>query len=195
LGVVSSYPSREDEEAALTLYVSNTYKGYSAGKYLQNSLQAIFRDTGLDIYSRTFLTNTVKCYPNKVAIKDADISWCTQRWLRPELEALPPGIPLLLSGTQAVKAVFPKLKGGLYANRGQVLYWRDHPTVITLNINDVERGHPRIVTAWQTELGIRTPLSWKYAPAMIMGTRPWLFARDLLRIKSLVVDYVASQAS
>lgn len=208
LMVISAYPSNLDETEGTSLTPDQKVgKDKGAGSYLRFVLQGVFDSdprvpSDMKPFHRyCYLTNAIKCNKRESTIQDLHRRRCRDKWLLGEIAALPPNVPILLAGSDAVK-----LLGKYTVNntRGQVLYYQDHPVVTTFSLIEVERGMSFLHTTDEVEirqdmkklLSIRKKLSnkdvdklikvryWAPFPPLSMG---WLFQKDINLVKDLVL--------
>lgn len=218
LVIVSAYPGVNEIATGTSLAPSpKPAKGRApqatAGGYMRLSLSALF-DTDPNIPDEykpfedfVYFTNALKCSPqrgrDKLNIAAKHISTCRQLWLDRELEQMPPSVPILLAASEAVKSLLPDLSGGVYANRRKLFFIGKHPTVITFNPIEAERGaikwldrHEELLEDLNKHFSkykaapkgnILRPAFWKPAP---LGSSTWHWKKDMDSIKNLVIDYI-----
>lgn len=167
--VVSSYPGAEEVRSGQSLSPS-TGKNVNAGKILQTYLNRM--SSGL--YDYTYRTNCIKCPPR--GAKGEELKQprdMCKNWLVPEIMELPPNVPILLAGSEAVQSVLGK---PLYDSRGEVYQYHNHPVVVTVNPIEVERATRFIHSSTGEVIG--TP--------PIVGSIVDLWVRDIRLLLTLI---------
>jgi uracil-DNA glycosylase len=176
LVVVSAYPGNEEVKSGQSLFPSSG-KGANAGKILQESIQTISKELGIDIYRLTYRTNAMKC-PTKGRSGDklTQPREVCKGWLLEEISEVPAKVPILVAGSDAARSL---LDLPLYDSRGIVHYYEGHPVVVTINPIEVERGTR--FTYSPTGDTVPTPT--------ILGSTPWLYMRDMKLLGNLIREY------
>jgi uracil-DNA glycosylase len=167
----------------------------NAGNFLRRALHLMY---GLDTYTDCWITNAVKCSPNKVSvIEGAHIKPCTNKWLTSEFQLLDlhcPQAPTLVVGTHAFRAIKHLYKStsaqldaqGVIGSRRKVHIINGRPFVFSFNPAIAARSEPRIETAVkQTSKGTYiSTTDWLYPP--LPGSPIDKFIKDL----RLLADYI-----
>lgn len=176
LVVVSAYPGNEEVKSGQSLFPSPG-KGVNAGKILQESIQTISKELGIDVYRLTYRTNAMKC-PTRGRSGDklTQPREVCRGWLLEEISEVPAKVPILVAGSDAARSL---LDLPLYDSRGVVHYYEGHPVVVTVNPIEVERGTR--FTYSPTGDTVPTP--------PILGSTPWLYMRDMKLLGNLIREY------
>ncbi len=210
LVAISAYPGKREEATKMSLAPGTNNEDTSgAGAFLRRCLYwAIECDPTWDgppINELVYFTNAIKCSPRDKTVKDIHRSRCRDTWLLPELTALPTGVPLLLAGSEAVKAIHG-LDATIANYRGAVYNWRGHPTVTTFNPIEVERGvfYKTTIDEEDVKRDLKALLHskktlrdsdidkivktrmWNPVP---VGSMMWYFRKDINIIKREILNY------
>lgn len=180
--VVSAYPGREEVKQGITLAPSKD-KSYNAGKFFRRFIEYVFDSDERFVKYRPFinhifLTNAIKCSPNKKEVKGTHIQKC-KSWLDLELDKLPLTAPILIAASHALESLTDSKS--LYAARRKVSYIKHHPYIVTFNPIEPLRysletmDKPNEVSFWR-------PIPY--------GEMRWHFNRDIELAKKLVLEYI-----
>jgi uracil-DNA glycosylase len=204
--VIGTYPGGNDKtlnlsfapNPAMTKKQENMLTT-GGGAYLRKVMHALFKERIPDIADYIYFTNAIKCMPVRqkegaFKITTKHLQDCVSLHLSLELLELPPNVPILLTGSLAVNAVFPDLKGGAVGNRNTNLYYRAHPVIVTMHPLDAERGHLKHVVNSETINHEIIATKLRYGE-VLFGSRPWLFVQDLKRVRELVYENEQSLSS
>lgn len=174
LVVVSAYPGTEEVKSGQSLFPSPG-RTINAGKILQTYMQKMSQELGYDLYHCTYRTNALKCPPKgKKGDALTEPRNICKSWLMAEIEEVPPGVPILLAGTDAVQSVLGK---GIYDSRGIVHRYGNHPVVVTMNPIEVERATRFTYSANGQVVGA----------APVVGSVGWLWVKDMKLLTTLLV--------
>jgi uracil-DNA glycosylase family 4 len=195
---LAGYPMYDNYKERMPKYNKKTKRhslpGWkNAGATLREYLSTLF---GLNTYTQVWITNAVKCSPQEIKVSDIHIKSCNF-WLKEELELIDyikPEVPILIAGTSALKAIHridPALKPfkSLRVTRRQVLHWRLHPIVTTVNPAVIGRSEARIESPGS--VGLTPQNTYKINavdlfPALI-GSPAWNFSQDLELLRPFIV--------
>jgi len=181
LVVVSAYPGNEEVKSGQSLFPSPG-KSVNAGKILQESLQQVSRDLGIDLYKLTYRTNAIKCPTRgKSGDKLTQPREVCKGWLLAEIAEVPSGVPILLAGSDAARTV---LDATLYDSRGMVHQYEGHPVIVTMNPIEVERGTRFIYSPTGDVVGVPP----------VVGSTPWLYMRDMKLLMGLIKEGIGVEA-
>lgn len=189
--LISAYPSTEEVSQNMTLAPSQKYM--NAGRYCRLALNSVFgEDAFISSFSDyVFFTNAIRCSPllkkDKKDITKTHLSKCSH-WFKQELNNLPPTVPILIAGSEAVKSLLG-FNASIYANRRKVIYVQKHPAVITMNPIEPSRYHPYDVDISVSKRG-KVTVTKKSMMTPIFGSPPYWFKQDLLLVKELVKGYM-----
>lgn len=195
--VVSAYPGNEELKQGITLAINNSNR-MNAGFYIRKAISYVFDMKGSPIPKEykpfnlyVFFTNAIRCSPlvGKIRhdIKDTHIKTCHQ-WLSHELSNME-GVPILACGSEAVKSLLGN-NYSVYNNRGVTHNYNGHPLIITINPIEALRYHPMVVEE-VTKKRNGTILPKKVVMGNPkLGSPPYFFKQDLIRVRSLVMDYL-----
>jgi hypothetical protein len=186
------YPMYDNAEERKPKYNRKTGKtsleGWkNAGGLIRSTLEFMY---GLDTYRQVWMTNALKCDPEKEKVKDKHLKACAFKWLQNELltiDSFQPEVPILIAGNDAFKSLTyldkelgNKLGTGLRQHRRTSNQrWRGHPLIFTYNPAAVARSEARI----ETEIGLTLNQTYKVnkvqALPTTIGSPLWMFLRDL----------------
>ena len=152
---------------------------------------------GLDTYKEVWITNAVKCSPQEIKLSEAHIKACNF-WLQDELnliDSIKPQVPILIAGSSALKALHridPSLKAykSLRITRRQVIYWRLHPIVSTVNPAVIGRSEARIEAPGS--VGLTPQNTYKINSVnsfpVLVGSPAWNFTQDLELLRQFITQ-------
>ncbi len=220
LVVISSYPGRNEEETGLSLSPDVRkrvkFDDMGAGSYLRLCLNNLFSEEKSlpknvrNIEEYTFFTNAIKCAKRNSSVLRRHRVTCRDAWLLPELNLLPPTVPILIAGSDPLKALLGEDKK-VSDSRGKIFYFNKHPIVVTFNPIEAERG---LLKTFQNDLEqVQEDLNKyfeliknkkpnkkivdeitkvKFWKPLLPGTINWFFKADLELVKTEVIKYVNS---
>lgn len=223
--VVSSFVSSKEETIGMSLPDNPKRVGIpdssksivGAGEYLRCCLEQ-FLDNNKSfpleykpIEKFTYFTNAIKCSPqrqkDKITILEKHIKACRDTWLINELDSLPDRAPIFACGKEAVKAILGT-KENLYDNRNKILYYKNHPVIVSTNPGEWEKYATKYVK--DTELARQSVLkivkmgkenTYKKKIDRVIGSSRWkalpgspLFfvKQDLALIREEVIKFINS---
>lgn len=226
LVVVSAFPGANEIAQNLSLAPQTAEskklrKQMGAGEFLRLSFKALFDNDPnfpeeLKPFERyVFFTNALKCNPqqgqDKINITPTMIRKCKEEWLIPEIRQFSPKVPLLLAAGEAVKSILGN-EYSLQTSRRKVHYVNEHPTVVTVNPIEAERGLIKEIKNPQETfedleklfLKVKNPNTktsklitsfyWKTEQgAPLLGSVPWHWQKDMNLIKEQVLNFWNNQ--
>jgi hypothetical protein len=200
LVIISAYPSTEEIRQGISLAPSS--KVLNAGAYCRKAISTVFdQDPNFPMDYKpfvmsTFFTNMIKCpaqvKKEKREVKIQHIRSC-RSWLEIELEQLHPKVPLLIASSEAVKGLIGE-EEGLYGNRNKRFLVGEHPALITMN--PIEPSRYTTYTAKdfkRNREGVVLPKGL-VMDKPLMGSIPWLFKKDLIEAKKMVLEFIEGEA-
>lgn len=147
--VISSYPGNAEEAVNLSLAPESNRRGSNnqtpAGVFIRKCFKYSFDVDPLlpDKYKPfekyTYWTNVIKCKTKGQTVKLEHIRTCKDSWLDKELLMFHPKTPILLAGSDPVKALLGE-KETVFANRNRVLHYKQHPVIVCENPINIEKG-------------------------------------------------------
>lgn len=222
LVVVSAYPGSAEVQGNQSLIAQSAEskrlgKPMGAGEFLRLTFKALFDNDPnfpeeLKPFEKyVFFTNALKCNPqhgkDKINITPTMIKRCKEEWLIPEIRQFNPKVPILLAAGEAVKSILGE-GYKLHDSRRQVHYVNEHPTVVTINPIEAERGLIKELRKPEETfedleklfLKVKNPGTktnklissyyWKTEEgAPLFGSVPWHWQKDISLIKEQVISY------
>jgi uracil-DNA glycosylase len=222
--VVSNYPGNREYTTGLSLADNLNRKAtvpdsnraaVGAGEYLRYCLTHFINSSKeipeqfKPIESFTYFTNAIKCTPqhgrDKVTVTEKHIKTCRDSWLTKELDLFNPRVPILVLGSEPVKAVLG-IDKKLYENRNRVNYYKDHPVIVSTNPVDWEKYVMKYVPNIEESRGYIVKLmksgaikKYKKRVDQVIGVKRWqalpgsplyFVKQDLQLIKEQVIKYI-----
>jgi hypothetical protein len=206
--VISAYPGVNEVQQNISLApaTNKKKKGVNAGEYLRFCLNQLIKDSCLPepITKYTYYTNAVKCNPFQNKVYDSHVFKCKETWLDNELSMFNPKVPILLASSQAVKAVLGRQEK-LYENTNKIIYYNQHPCIVTPNPIEWERGVYYKIDNYENVLddliGLhRLKKATKYQIDKLINLKSWdgipigssnyFVKRDLNLLKQEIIKYV-----
>jgi len=149
---------------------------------------------GLNGYDDCWLTNVLKCSPAAESgkVRETELDTCTRLWLHQEvwqLHLVNPRLPIWLAGNQALagfrRAFKPFPKGGVNDFRRRVVYWLEHPVVVTWNPATYCRSE------FRTPISHSQPNQVRPVFTDLIPLTPWeVYHRDWELLKPFITTYV-----
>lgn len=196
LAIYCTYPGAYEENTGLSLNPNSTSN--NAGSFLHRSLTEIFNGSNdpllwqyIPFTSYVIFGNVIRCNPyhdrkNPKKVGTSHIAKCSY-WLDKDLALMDSRIPILVSGSEAVKSFFGhKATISEYRNVNN-LKFRNHPVIVI----------PNLVTGAKSDNYIINPQN-KNQPLIdepIFGSNAWFLKRDFLKLKELVKEFLVEKSS
>lgn len=203
LAIYAAYPAEIEEQKGMSLFPNGEDLKMNAGQFLKNYLSLVFDNSptsNIDTKFKPFRNNilygnVIRCKPlnnkgEKKQIKHHYRVSC-KSWLDLDIKGLHPKVPILLSGSEAVKSFFGN-DASLKAYRGQVNYYQEHPVVICENFVHGSTYHTFEPSSFykdkKTNLDMPTGRAILVKP--IIGDPVWHMVNDLMLVRTLVEEFI-----
>lgn len=197
--VYSAYPGRQEELSNLTLCPNE--RDNNAGAYLHSAISRIFdgyvENERLNRYKpfveRTLFGNVIRCNPQqgreKKSIKTNDLKECF-KWTLADLSKVHPKVPILLSGSEAIKSFLGR-DVPLYPSRRKLLNFDNHPVIVCENfINGEKYSNYQVTETRVNKLGIEVPKGNPSIAPPIPSSPTWHMDRDIELVRNEVIKFL-----
>jgi len=203
LAIYAAYPAEIEEEKELSLYPNGESLKMNAGQFLKNYLSLVFDYSETSFIKNQYKPfrkyvlygNALRCKPltnkgEKKAIKHQHRIAC-KYWLDLDINSLNPRVPILVSGSEAVKSFFGS-DASLKAYRGTVHYYGQHPVVVCENFVHGSTYHTFEPQSYYKDKssGLDIPTGEAVLVKPIPGDPVWMLANELKLVRTLVEEYI-----
>jgi hypothetical protein len=196
--IYSAYPGTEEDKQGLSL--SPSPNNLNAGKFFHSIFKKVMDEVGSPIpnkfrpvINRTIIGNVIRCNPmqgkDKKSIGTQELRQC-HKWIDSDLEAVDSRIPILLSGSEAVKSVLGS-NYTLYASRCKTHYLRKHPVIVCENfVQGAKYTSYEITDTYRNRKGLELPRKPNRLAKPIIGSTVYNLTEDLKFIRNHIADFI-----
>lgn len=199
--IYSAYPGTEEDKQGLNLSPSPT--GMNAGKFFRKVFKQVMDGPGSPIpfkfrptLNRTIIGNVIRCNPmqgkDKKKIGTQEIRQC-HKWIDADLEAIDDRVPILLSGSEAVKSVLGS-NYTLYTSRCKLHYLGKHPVIVCENfVQGAKYISYEITDTYKNRRGLELPRKPNKLAAPLIGSTVYNLTEDLKFIRQHISEYIETK--